>query len=830
MSPERWHRIDQLFDAALDLPAGERTAFLDEACPDEPDVRDEVEALLAACERATGFLEQPPHTLAGAVLGPSSEAYEADVHLAPGRTVGPYRIVEPIGRGGMGVVYLAERADGHFQKRVALKVVKRGMDTDEIVGRFRYERQILARLEHPNVARLLDGGVTEDGLPFFVMECVEGEPIDVYCDHHRLSVRERVALFMDVCEAVAYAHRNLVVHRDLKPSNILVADGEDGRPHVKLLDFGIAKLLDTESPALTVPLTQAHTRRLTPDYAAPEQVRGEPPTTATDVYALGVILYELLAGRRPYDFPTRMLSEIERTICERVPQKPSTAVCHPRQTQTSAGEAPLTPEAIAEQRATLPKKLCRTLSGDLDAIVLKALRKEPERRYASAAELLSDLRRHVEGRAVRARPDTFGYRTSRFIRQHKVGVTATALVMLTLVAGIVATTVQAQRAERNAEQAKQNEARAMSVRNFLINAFALADPDDPSALSIDQDDSTTARALFRQLIDNGRAEVGELEHPLDQAAVLDVLGGAYTSRGYFAEAESTFAQSLAIKRRELGEWHPDLAESLVGMATTVQNYPDYERATNLYQQALDVLAGTAPEERRLLPAIYNNLGWLHLNQYRYDEAKQWYTRAFGEINVQEEQSDDPKRLRLRKAEALTGLGTVLQRLGDLDEAEKLMRQALTIHEQELGSTHPEVANTLYSLAGCLMGKGDFAGADAAYRRALEIYRQAYGDKHVTVASSLRELTVLARKQGHHREAEKLGLQALAAYNETVGPKHPWTAYCSLLVGRIFCDRGEAERAVEYLSTGLSVLRQLGLAEADPNFTKGQQWLAECSTK
>ena len=412
MSPERWQRIDGLFDEALDLPPAERGPFLDRSCAGEPDVREELEALLDACERASDFLGQPPHTLAGEVVGPLFGTAEAETHLAPGQAVGPYRIVEPIGRGGMGVVYLAERADGHFRKRVALKVVKRGMDTDEIVGRFRHERQILARLEHPNVARLLDGGVTEDGRPYFVMECVDGEPLDAYCDRLRLSVRERLKRFMDVLEAVAYAHRNLVVHRDLKPSNILVTQ----KGEVKLLDFGIAKLLnpaeagrlDTDGAAQTVPLTEAHTRRLTPDYAAPEQVRGEPPTTATDVYALGVILYALLAGRRPYDFPTGMLSEIERTICERVPRRPSTAPFHPHPARTSADDASLTPEAIAEQRATLPKKLRRTLAGDLDAIVLKALRKEPERRYASAADLLDDLRRYAQ-RQDRPRPPGYVY-------------------------------------------------------------------------------------------------------------------------------------------------------------------------------------------------------------------------------------------------------------------------------------------------------------------------------------------------------------------------------------------------------------------------------------
>ena len=827
MSPEYWQRIDRLFDEALDLPPDERMAFLDGACDGDEALREEVEALLAACENATGFLDQPPISLAETALSPFFEMPEND--LAPGQTLGRYRIVEPIGRGGMGAVYLAERDDGHFHKRVALKVVKRGMDTDEIVGRFRYERQILARLEHEGIARLLDGGITQDGRPYFVMECVDGEPLDEYCDRMRLSVPQRLALFMDVLEAVRYAHHNLVVHRDLKPSNILVAPPteEGGRPEVKLLDFGIAKLLDTDA-ATTIPLTAANTRRLTPDYAAPEQIRGEPPTPATDVYALGVILYELLTGRRPYHFPTRQLSEIEQTICERAPHKPSTAIFHVRLAPPSADDTPPTASTLAAQRRTLPKKLHRTLAGDLDAIILKALRKEPERRYASAAELLRDLCRYTEGKTVYARPDTFRYRTSRFVRQHKVGVAATALIILTLVGGIVGTTWQARRAMQSAAEATLQSERAASQRDFLAGAFALMDPEDPTGLLSAMEDTLTKSEFAKALIEGNVARVGELQNPLDQASILDVMGNAYLAFGLFAEAESTFTEALALKRSQLGERDSDLAESLVGIATAAQNSPDYERATELYQQALDILADAAPEEQRLLPVIYSNLGSLQFSRRLHDEAKTWYTRALDAIDEQEGLSGNPKQLRLQRAEALARLGEVLLPLGDLDEAEKLMRQALAIHEHELGSSHPQTAKTLFRLAIYLAGKGDLSGAETAHRRVLSIYRQAYGENHITVATSLFELTLLARNQGNHQEAEELGLRALAAFDKTVGLQHYRSAKILLLVGRIFCDRGETERAVEHLSMGLSVLRQHDLAEGNPNFTLGEQWLSECS--
>ena len=826
MSPEYWQRIDRLFDEALDLPPDERMAFLDGACDGDEALREEVEALLAACENATGFLDQPPISLAETALSPFFEMPEND--LAPGQTLGRYRIVEPIGRGGMGAVYLAERDDGHFHKRVALKVVKRGMDTDEIVGRFRYERQILARLEHEGIARLLDGGITQDGRPYFVMECVDGEPLDEYCDRMRLSVRERLALFMDVLEAVRYAHHNLVVHRDLKPSNILVAppDEEGGRPQVKLLDFGIAKLLDTDA-ATTIPLTEAHTRRLTPDYAAPEQIRGEPPTPATDVYALGIILYELLTGRRPYHFPTRQLSEIEQTICERAPHKPSTAIFHARLAPPSADDTPPTALALAVQRRTLPKKLYRILAGDLDAIILKALRKEPERRYASAAELLSDLCRYTEGKTVRARPDTFHYRTSRFVRQHKVGVAATALIILTLVGGIVATTWQALEARRGFREAQMQTERAESVQEFLANVFAQANPDDPLALAIDQDDSTTARELFRKLIDNGRTRIGELGNPLDQAAVLDVLGGAYTSRGYFAEAESTFAHALALKRGQLGDQHPDLAASLFGMATAVQNYPDLDRAIDLHQQAIHLLDDAPDEERQLLPSVYIHLGWVYLNKWKYKDAEAWYVRALDEIAGMKEQAANDSEMQLLKAEGLNGLGIALGSLDRFEEAERALRHALSIQKEILGPAHPRVANTMYSLAGYLVETGNLHAAEDAYRRALVINRRVYGIRHVAVANVLQDLADLKDQLRQPGEAEALHLQALDIYDRTPELWRRGKAFCLLKLGRLLLrQRIDIERAADYLQQGLSLLEQEGFVENDPTIVQGRQWLAE----
>jgi eukaryotic-like serine/threonine-protein kinase len=403
MRPERWKQVEQMLEAALERAPGERRAFLAEACAGDDALRREVETLIGSYERAGDFIDEPiltiPPSLATAPDG--TFATNADVSPASsplvGRTVGAYRLVSEIGRGGMGAVYLAVRADNAFHKRVAVKLIKRGMDTDFILRRFRRERQILASLDHPNIAALLDGGSTEDGLPYFVMEYIEGQPIHRYCAEKKLSVNERLRLVEQVCAAVAYAHRKQIVHRDLKPGNILVTEGGV----VKLLDFGIAKLLDTELIGDTLEATATAMRLMTPEYASPEQVRGLPVTPASDVYSLGVLMYELLTGHRPYRLNSRAPHELARVICEEDPTRPSEIVSRPDAPAPAAGAA-LTPEAVSAERGTTPSVLREELAGNLDNLILKAMQKSVEHRYASAAELAADIARHFTGQHISA--------------------------------------------------------------------------------------------------------------------------------------------------------------------------------------------------------------------------------------------------------------------------------------------------------------------------------------------------------------------------------------------------------------------------------------------
>ena len=468
MTPERWELMKGLFDSALERGPAERSEFLRKACGGDEGLRAELERLLSSYESNKSIADEPP----------SGDGL-AD------QKIGSYRIVRQIGVGGMGAVFLAVRADDTFSKRVAIKLVRTGVDTQAVLKRFRQERQILAPLDHPNITKLLDGGTTEQGLPYFVMDYVEGTRIDRYCDTHKLSINERIALFREVCSAVQYVHQNLVVHRDLKPSNILVT--ADGVP--KLLDFGIAKLLKPDVFTLSLDATVAEFRPMTPGYASPEQVRGEPVTTASDVYSLGVILYELLTSCRPYKLSGDSPDEIRQAVCEQEPEKPSITLTRLDQETAKPRKFP-TAESVAALRATVPEKLRRQLAGDLDNIVMKALRKEPQRRYSSAEQLSDDLRRYLEGLPVTAHPDTQAYRTGKFVRRHKLGVAAAALLVLSLLGGVLGTTWQMRVAQRERARAQQqfNDVRKLTT-SFLFE-FHTAIQDLPGA--------TPARQLLVQ--------------------------------------------------------------------------------------------------------------------------------------------------------------------------------------------------------------------------------------------------------------------------------------------------------------------------------------------
>jgi serine/threonine protein kinase/tetratricopeptide (TPR) repeat protein len=763
------------FEEIADLEAAERTAALAALAAGDAELAIAVEALLAADEAATeGFLDAGVGGFAPALV---SEALDAELpgNIAAGDRIGPYRMRALLGRGGMGEVWEAERADGQFEQIVALKLLKRGMDSEEVLRRFLRERQILARLEHPNIARLLDGGIADDGRPFFVLERVEGEPISSWCRARQTVLRARIQLVIDAAEAVAAAHRRLVVHRDLKPSNILV----DNQGRVKLLDFGIAKLLTNEpgddgtiaGPGEPGERSRLEERVLTPAYAAPEQILGDPVTTATDVYALGVVLYELLTGRLPHDRGSGSVVALAERLERETLTRPSRAV-------SVAGE---------------PRK-ARALTGDLDTIVLKALAREPSRRYESATALAEDLRRHLDGRPVKARPDSRLYRTRKFVTRHKVGVLFAALALLSLSAGLSIAVWQARRAKTSASIAAANAQRAERVKEFLIGLFEAADPEQSGG-------DVPARELIEQA--GKRLEVELAGEPLIRADLLEAVARIDRSLGRLDPAASLAEKALAIRAAQLPAEHPGVAaaQGTVGSIRLYQGKIDSALAE--LEQAMTRLEATEPPESLLLARVRSDFGNALFLKGRVDEAermerKVWatYAQVLGE--------DD-----LQTANHRRNLGVLLDELDRLEEAEEAYRASQAIFERVLGERHTAVARGYAMLAVLLERRGKLEEAEALLRRALAIQREKLGGAHTVTGQAMQLYAVFLKNRERYDEAEPLYREARALF-AAINPRHFEVGKCDNGLAIIAGKRGD-HAAAERLLAGVTDLfrEQLG---------------------
>ncbi len=717
-TPGRWARVQELFLEALERPVAERSAFVEERCGDDPGLLREVTSLLRAHD------EGPVPLSASA--RPGSRRY-------PER-IGSYRIVRPLGEGGMGVVLLAVREAQGFTQTVALKLLPAFPHAD-LEARLKAERRILARLEHPGIARLIDGGVTESGQPFLAMEYVKGEDILTWCEGRRLDVDRRIALFLDVCDAVHYAHQQLVIHRDLKPSNILVTSA--GRP--KLLDFGVAKLLDEQSD-------EGHTRTgawVTPAYASPEQLRRKPVTTLSDVYSLGVLLYELLVGARPYDTEGHTPAELDRQLAGRPPTRPS--VLARGDERDAAGPA----SQRAAARTTTPRRLSRRLAGDLDVILLRALAHEPERRYTSAAALAEDLRRHLGGWPVQARPESWLYRTSKFVRRHRVAVAAAGIGALAILAGTGATVWQARRARAEALRAESEADRARQVTALVTDLFRLSDP--ARALG----DTVTAR----QLLDEGTTRVeSELrDQPELQATLMAEVARVYLNLGILPRAE-------------------ELARRVVDLRATG------EPGSRAHAAALAALAEVVAERGRM------------------DEAVRLSRAALELPDLGGPGSGDTLRARV-----LSAMAWELRNQGRHDEAVSAFQEALPVQRAALGDRSPVVARTLMGLASALHDAGRFDDAEAFFDELIAEARDG-GRPDPAAAAAMANLGMLRRVREELEEAEPLLRTALDHRMRLYGPDHPETLESMDDWGAELLQLGRFDEAREVLAEGLDRAR------------------------
>ena len=755
MDAPPWVRVKAVFQRAFEHSPAEQAAILDAECAGDAELRKAVERLLRAHARTAGLLDSPPLP-------------DLEVPAPPAR-IGPYRVVRALGRGGMGTVYLAERDESGMRMMVAVKVVRPGMDTAFVVRRFRTERQILAALEHPGIARLYDGGTTDDGLPYFVMEYVPGEDLLTYCDERRLPIATRLQLFLRVCEAVQYAHQSLVVHRDLKPSNVLVT--ADGSP--KLLDFGIAKLLAPQVGGEETEETASVIRLMTPDYASPEQVRGQRVTTASDVYSLGVILYELLCGRRPYRVKSGAAMEIERALLEQDVAPPSAA-------------------AAGRQR--------RSLRGDLDNVVLKAMRRDQAERYATAAELADDLRRHLEGFPVQARASRRIDRAAKFLRRHRVAAVAAAAVLASLVTGLGVAVRQARvaSAERRRADARFQDVRRLA--NSVIHELHDAIANLPGATPARRLLVTRALEYLDRLAGEARDDL-ELQRELAEAyqRVAQVQGGAVGANlGDTRGALGSYAKALVL-RQALAARSPTEAQDLVGLAVLEFDLGALQRASGQaplaersFLSAVSRLEdlrrrGALPEaQRRRIGAVYQRLAEVQAFQGKRAEALGHARKAVAEAEAVWQAQPEDTTARSTLAAASHQLAAALAREQRFEEALARTRQArglleAALRENPLDAQHTRVLLYVLNGEGTYLSRlGDTAGAVRVYTRALDVAEEAWRRdprdrwSQMGVAVAARALASALFERGDARRSAQRYRQALRITSRAVAEDPRYT--------------------------------------------------------
>ena len=795
LSADRWRAVSPYLDEALEMAAEGRAAWLASIRARDATLAADLSTLLADHEAVheSGFLER--------AAPPPRAAFTASLE---GQTLGAYRLVSRIGQGGMGSVWLAERCDGRFEGRAAIKLLNIALMGRAGEERFRREGNILARLTHPHIAHLVDAGVSPTGQPYLVLEHVDGRSIDRYCSEHTLGIEARLGLFLDVLEAVAHAHANLIVHRDIKPANVLVrTDGQ-----VKLLDFGIAKLLEGDAEwgqsrsAEASALTRDGGAALTPEYAAPEQVTGGQVTTATDVYALGVLLYVLLSGQHPVGTALRSHADLVRAIVDRDPRRVSDVV-------VCRTEAPERIAHHASRCGTTPAKLRRALQGDLDTIVAKALKKNAPERYASVTALADDLRRALRHETISARPDTLRYRTTTFVRRHKRGVAATAAILLLLgsLIGFYTTRLATER-----DRAQREAEKAAKVSELLTGLLTGADPYATRA--------TRGEPTVRSLLDAGAERVQKelVGQPEVQAEMLTVMGRIYRRLGVFEKAQPLLEQALAVGRPVFGPEHERVAQSLHDLGVLLMDKGDYPAAGRTLEQALVLRRQRLGAEHAdvavtlvELARVYQDQGFNARAEPLQREALAIRRKVLGETHRE-------------TAVSLSGLASVLRLNGDLPGAESLLRQSLEMNRTTRGEDHPNTSATRHDLALIAGARGDDAAAEPLFRHAVATQRATLGEKHPIVATTLNGLARALAGQGKYDEAVSALREALTVALPALGSDHQLIAIYQLHLASVHLARNEAGTAEALIRQALQIrVRAPGLVPSRRRTAPEDDW-------
>ncbi len=798
ISSEKWKEVEALLDKALDLPVSQRTVFLEEASQGDEVLRDLLMEFWEAGLKAEDFLEGDIPSDVVKVINQLTveEAYGPAPYK--GMRFGDFEVIEEIGRGGMSVVYKAKRVDGQFEQTVALKILKRGMDTDQLVRRFLSERQILAGLQHANIARLIDGGATKDGRPYLIMEYVKGMPITKYCDEHKLDINSRLALFKKVGAAVDFAHRNLVVHRDLKPSNILVTNEEE----VKLLDFGIAKVLSADLDETVLALTMAGGRVMTPEYAAPEQIFGDAITTATDVYAMGVLLYELLCGQLPIRYDARRVSAIERIMRSSEMSLPSVFLKQQGKSDQS------TIEEIASARGTTTLLLTQKLEGDLDMIVQMALRKDPERRYRFVSEFIDEVERYQQGLPVKARPDTLGYRARKFYGRYRFGVISASIALLLLITSLIGTILQAREASEQSmiasqerDVAQREAAKSARITEFIVDVFESIDPD------ISEGDTLTAYQILERGAQKLENELGE--EPALQTDIMTVIGRMYQRMGAYDEAERWLSRALTKRQTLFDKNAIEVLDGAYNMGSLMQDQGRYAEAESLLQQVLSEPYDVSDAGVELQFAKTQELlGSVLADNGQYEAAKSIYEQSLYTQTalIGEEHSD--------VASVYVNLGDVLEITSDFEGAVGYFQKAVEIYRANPEGHADDVADALLSLSEANRNRGAFEDAERYCREALTINRKLFGEAHPRVIKVMNQLGSILSEMGRNEDAERIYLDALSIQVNTLGEKHPDTIELLGNLGGNYIRMGNLKQAVVHLKEALA-LREAVLGKDHP---------------
>lgn len=840
MENTRWQQLQYWFEEALKLPSAERETFLQQQCKDHPGLAQEVMELIQA--------DSSDDSLLSDMVLPQLDLQEL-LHPMEGQIIGPYQVEKVLGKGGMGTVYLARRIDGEFDQLVAVKLLKRGIDSEELFQRFRIERQIQARLEHPHIARLLDGGLTTDGQPYFTMEYVPGLPLGEYCNTHRLTIEQRLNLFLQICEAIQYAHNQLVIHRDLKPTNILV--NEEGT--VKLLDFGIARLMDEDQAS---GLTQDGNRVYTPEYASPEQAQGKSVGTATDVYSLGVVLYELLTGFRPFDLTDLSPVERELVITKERPSLPSEKVLE-------LTEDSLTGREISTDR------LSKLLKGDLDTICLKAMRKEAGRRYATAGAFAEDIHNYLNHQPVKARPDTFTYRAGKYLQRNKIAVTATVLASLLFLLTISFYTWQV---GKERDKAQLEAKKSKQIADFLTDIFMESNP------IVNQGDTLTAM----QILDRGAKKIeSELaDNPELKREMLALLGSLYREMGnvpssiHMYEAaldipatDPEFSDAFIFNRMATQAMHNgnlEVADSLLEEAHLAliaeDDYPnknwgewyntkgnlhletrELDSAEHSYHSALQVFETIYPGPDPNIAGTFQSLGLLYSISFQADKAIDYLHRSLAMANHIEQEEGigyrkpmlyqslaraysktgefdtaivyaDSALILFRKSYGndhplLSGYlrvkAILLADSGQSEEAKELLEECLALNQRLYGPTHENLGSVLSDLGTIASDQNDPVGAEAYFRQSLAVRGEDGPPQGRAITKSL--LAGAVEKQGRYDEAESLYMESLSLDRETYGNVHPYIADGLNNIGQMWEDLGETDKAMTYYEEALALV-------------------------